>query len=108
MPRLPVERLSATDIELISCALNAAVDGPFFDDEEFHTLMGVDRTEMRQVMADWPQQTVNNEAFHSAVCNSLLNLWGYPHHMDAELDARIPGGKTAIKPVLDRLREVGA
>lgn len=70
--------LSDRDRDLIRAALDAAVDGPFFPDWEFRTLMGVERNVMRQVLDEWPTVT-DAELGDLAVNNALLNLLSYPH-----------------------------
>ena len=42
--------LSHEDLELLRLALAAACCGPFFEDSEFGTLMGVTRSEMGEVL----------------------------------------------------------
>ncbi len=41
------EKLSETDKAVIGQALRAAADGPFFPDREFHTLFGLERSDVR-------------------------------------------------------------
>lgn len=73
-----IDRLSSTDIHLVQECLNAAVDGPFFPDWEFHILMGLERDDVRQVASEWPA-TLNADTRDLAVTNVLNNLLGYPH-----------------------------
>jgi len=75
--------LSHEDLELLRLALAAACRGPFFEDWEFGTLMGVTRSEMGEVVAAmsttpvrWPDEAP--EFFGVAANNALVNLWGYP------------------------------
>lgn len=72
--RLPYPSLSDMDpgtLEIAEECLRAAVEGPFFPDWEFHTLMGVSREEARTVLEAWPVQTVEPDVFSCAVLNSL-------------------------------------
>jgi hypothetical protein len=66
------------DEVVIGAALRGAVDGPFFPEWEFRTLMGVTRDEMRRVLADWPHRS--DPTANLAVNNALVNIWTYPHH----------------------------
>jgi hypothetical protein len=70
--------LSDQESKVIHAALRASVEGPFFPDWEFQTLMGVDREEMRAAMGIWPERTdgVDTEL---SVNNALVMLLGYPH-----------------------------
>ena len=81
----PIEwsRLSDEDLELVRSALVATQRGPFFEEWEFGTLMGVTRAEMGEVIdaisttpVRWPDRAP--EFFGLAANNALANLWGYP------------------------------
>jgi hypothetical protein len=61
---------------VIVAVLRAAVDGPFFSDGDFHPLMGVDREEMRLVLACWPDCD-DVDKMNLAVNNAFANLPGY-------------------------------
>ena len=71
--------LTDRDLELIRAALEASVDGPFFPDWEFQTLMGVERAQMRQVLAEWPDVSDHGIA-DLAVNNAIGMILGYPHN----------------------------
>jgi hypothetical protein len=75
--------VSPDDERTIRDCLRAAVDGPFFTEREFHTLMGLDRNEVAGVLAEWPG-TSNVEDQALAVNNVLNNLLGYPHGASEE------------------------
>ncbi|MGB9067819.1 MAG: hypothetical protein WCC21_04560 [Candidatus Acidiferrales bacterium] len=77
------EHLSDADRAVLGQALRAAADGPFFDDEEFHTLFGLTRSEVRGVADAWPNVEFQSEDVQLAVNNSLNNLLGYPHRQDS-------------------------
>jgi hypothetical protein len=72
------ERLSVNEVDVITRCLQASVDGPYFDDWEFSTLMGMERNEMRTVLEAWPNP-VDSDKQSVAVNNALVNLRGYPH-----------------------------
>ena len=59
--------------------LRAAVEGPFFPESEFQTLFGLDRSEVRTVLAAWPDLDESNDSVRLAINNSFVNLLGYPH-----------------------------
>jgi len=73
------DTLSERDIEILHAALGAAVDGPFFPDWEFPTLMGVTRAESRAVLEAWPAVAPDPVTVDVAVSNAVANLRGYPH-----------------------------
>ncbi|QXC60100.1 hypothetical protein KSP35_17300 [Aquihabitans sp. G128] len=84
MRNFHVERLDAAEIDGVRRCLDAVCDGPFFDDWEFGTLMGVTRQEMSRVRDAWPgtpTATSSEDALQMqrvAVGNALGNLLGYP------------------------------
>ncbi len=73
-----VQRLSAREVEIVRQCLAAAVDGPFFPDWEFATLIGLDRDAVAAVLAAWPTGD-DTDTQDLAVNNVLNNLLGYPH-----------------------------
>ncbi|WP_342722010.1 hypothetical protein AAFG07_22060 [Bradyrhizobium sp. B097] len=101
------EALSLSELEVVRRSLQAAVEGSFFPDWEFQTLMGVDRETVRAVFAAWPHQTIDHEDFRCAVVSSLNNLLGYPHNNEDELMTYVPEGRTAIRKALDQLVALG-
>ena len=101
-----VENLSLAEIDIVKCALNATVEGSFFSDREFETLIGVNRETVKKVQQSFPRQTVDPEEFFCAVFGSMRNLLGYPHGRDEELIAYVPGGASAVRNALDRLNEL--
>lgn len=87
-------------LSLLGRSLRAAVDGPYFPDWEFETLMGLTRDEMRVFADAWPQtppETPNgyDSAAHAqmvAINNAANNLLGYPHGADRfDLEADLEG-----------------
>jgi len=71
--------LDPAEVRVVGECLRAAVDGPFFPDWEFHTLMGLERPEMRAILNDWPVQTTDDYNFVLAVRGAMLDLLGYQH-----------------------------
>ena len=97
------DRLSEVDIEIIGQGLHAAADGPFFPDGEFHTLFGLDRSEVRKIAEEWPKCSASAEDVTTAVNNSLNNLLGYPHSEDAVWPQWISIGSEQLKEWYKRL-----
>lgn len=98
-----VKALSLAEVETVRRALKATVEGSFFPDWEFETLIGVDRDTVRRVYQAWPQQTVDQDEFSCAVVGSLNNLIGYPHQKEDELAIYVPEGCEAVKGALQHL-----
>jgi hypothetical protein len=99
--------LDHREVQLIGNCLRAAADGPFFEDWEFATLFGLERAEVKRIAEEWPKVDADDAIVARAVQNSLNNLLGYPHGMDAELEATVPGSPAAIEEVLVKWRDAG-
>ncbi|VIO65683.1 hypothetical protein CI1B_07900 [Bradyrhizobium ivorense] len=98
-----LKALSSAEIDTVRDALRATVEGTFFPDWEFETLIGVDRATVREVHAAWPRRTVDQIEFTCAVINSMNNLVGYPHGRNNELVSYVSGGRAAVEKTLARL-----
>ena len=99
--------LDEGEMQLIGNCLRAAADGPFFEDWEFATLFGLERAEVKRIAEEWPKVDADDAIVSVAVQNSLNNLLGSPHGMDAELEAYVPGSPAAIEHVLVKWRGAG-
>ncbi len=75
--RLPA--LTDRDNDVIEAALRATIEGPFFPDWEFGTLIGFYRAEVRRVLDHWPDG-MGTEPTDSIVHAVLAQLTGYPHN----------------------------
>jgi len=85
-------------------ALTAAVTGPFFPDWEFATLFGLDRDEVRAVLAAWPE-TDDPTAQLTAVTNALNNLLGYPHGLDRRWGDYLSVDRNRLQGLLHTIRQ---
>jgi len=99
-----VEGLSALDEHVVRGALRATADGPFFPDWEFPTLFGLEREEVREVLADWPRSADPDLQFN-AVNNAMNNLLGYPHGQDGAWDEYLSVDREQLGEMLWRIRE---
>ena len=100
---MSLDRLSPNDIEVVRQCLSAAVDGPFFPEWEFHTLMGLTRERVAATAAEWPECT-DEESRDVAVSNVLNNLLGYPHNERAAWNTYITVSQDEVAGVLARWR----
>ncbi len=102
-----IKYLSSSEIEIVRRSLQATVEGSFFADWEFDTLIGVDRDTVREVYVSWPDQTIGQEDFGCAVVGAMNNLVGYPHGKEGELMTYVPEGRAGISEALKRLTALG-
>jgi hypothetical protein len=98
------ESLSSVEKAIVGQALRAAADGPFFPDWEFHTLFGLERSEVRAIADAWPEPTASSGEVERAVNNSLNNLLGYPHKCDAVWSQWISVDRQQLEELFHRLR----
>jgi hypothetical protein len=81
--------------------LRVMCDGPFVEDWEFQTLMGVSRDEMRCVHDNWKEPPTDTDL--SIVRDALNTLIGYPHgrmqKVEAMMGVTIGELRTALKNI---------
>ncbi len=81
------QRLSGCDIEILEACMRASLDERVFDREEFHTIMGVDLSGMRDILDLMPGVDLRNETVVTAINNATLNIIGYPHRNSREIES---------------------
>ena len=92
------------DDRVIAAALAAAVTGPFFPDWEFETLFGLDRDEVRAVLARW-LDSLTGDNTDLAVTNALNHLVGYPHDQWDAWHSYSDASPAEVEGVLRRWRQ---
>ena len=107
LPRLTLSEMEPGTLKVAKECLRAAVEGPFFPDWEFHTLMGVSRAEARMVLDTWPVRTVEPEAFRCAILSSLGHLVCYPHGEEEAWGRYISVEPEEVLRAAERLRMAG-
>ena len=70
--------------EIVYECLKAVVYGPFIPDYVFHSLFGIEREDVKDVLDQWPEVDESSLNTNLAINNSMLNLWGYPHECKDE------------------------
>ena len=81
---MTLDKLTTKERNIIGECLKAAVEGPFFQNWEFHSLFGIDRGEVAAIVKAWPNIDESNETVRLAINNSIANLIGYPHGKQSE------------------------
>lgn len=79
---MSLKKLSKKEKIVIFQCLNAAANGPFFPDADFHILFGLKRIEVFKIINDWPNIDDSDKKVRLAINNSINNLLGYPHNCD--------------------------
>jgi hypothetical protein len=102
-PKSALDRLSASDVEIVRQCLAATVAGPFFPDWEFHILFGLERDEVAELLDRWPDPA-NPEDQDLAVNNALSWLLGYPHGQEQAWSEFISAPPSEVAAVLTRWR----
>jgi hypothetical protein len=100
-----IAAVSADDRDIMKACLRAAADGPFFPDWEFHTLFGMERSEVREVLSSWPDGSDAQLQF-TAVNNAFNNLLGYPHGREDVWEEFIPVDRGQLRDLFWRVREL--
>jgi hypothetical protein len=76
---MSLQALNDTEKQVVFDCLHAAANGPFFPDWEFHTLFGLHRHEVAQIVAALPDIDDSDELVSLTIHNAMGNLLGYPH-----------------------------
>lgn len=101
---MPLTDLDVKEREVVWACLKAAVEGPFFPDWEFHTLFGLERTEVKDVLDSWPDLDESKESVALAINNTLVNLLGYPHDCGEQWSQFISVTELEVARILDKWR----
>lgn len=94
--------LSGEEADIVGQCLWAAVEGPFFPDWEFQTLMGVSREDVRALARKWQSGGCGDEDADTIV-NVLNNIVGYPHGEEAAWSSFITVKPNVVSTVLDKI-----
>jgi hypothetical protein len=103
-PTVTLLHCTDEDRRIIAEALKAAVEGPFFPDEEFHSIFGLERAEVAEVSRSWPNVDEADDRVGIAVNNTLVNLTGYPHKKEKDWDRFLSVPESWLLEVLGRWR----
>lgn len=76
---MSLKNLTKKEKKVVTECLQAAAKGPFFDNDDFHILFGMDREEMLAIVAKLPKLDDSDELNRRAINNSINNLIGFPH-----------------------------
>jgi hypothetical protein len=101
---MSLQALNNKEKRVVFECLRAAVDGPFFPDAEFHTLFGLHRHEVAEIVAAIPGIDDSDERVSLAINNAMANLLGYPHGKTAAWRQFVSVSESEVSRVFDRWR----
>ena len=101
---IDITHLDEREIEMIGKCLKAVASGSYFPEWEFETLFGMKLREVAIIAKGWPKNASVPQA-GLAVINTLVNLSGYPHGLERELEEQAAGPKE-LRRLLIKVRQV--
>lgn len=99
---MPLKNLTKKEQEVICECLKAAVNGPFFDDDDFHILFGLYRNEVLPIIESLPDIDESNELTIRAINNSINNLVGFPHNKKEYWDEYISVSPAELEKIFTK------
>jgi len=99
-------KLTDQERGVIEDCLRAAVSGPFFPEEEFHTIFGLTRDELTALSHRWPKSANWEPQMVLAVNNTLNNLLGYPHREEKSWPKFISASPEAVADLYAKCRKI--
>lgn len=107
---MPISSLSEEEKDVVQECLDAAVYGPFFDEEDFHALFGVTRDEAKVVADHFPKVDEFDDSYGGnddswlVINNTFANLLGYPHRLEKEWVRYISVSRERVEEIFIKWR----
>ena len=98
---------SISDFQVFRESLVAAARGPFFPDWEFHSLFGLDRSEVESISDSFSSATALTGDVALALNNAMGNLIGYPHDQEAVWSQWLSVTPAELQTIFLRWRDSG-
>ncbi len=95
--------LAEDERQVVAKCLFAAVNGKYFPDWEFETLIGSTRHDVRKIAANWETEPLPSAATVEVVIAVLGNLVCYPHGMEAALSSAVGKSSSGIDEIRRKL-----
>jgi hypothetical protein len=96
--------LDASERRVVFECLRATASGPFFPDWEFHTLIGLERSDVQAIVDAWPSINETDENVSLAINNSMNNLLGYPHGRERDWPQYISVSPVQVRRIFAKWR----
>ena len=96
--------LSPNEKQIVLECMKAIADGPYFQDWEFHTRLGIERPTLRRIISIWP--AINDRSDDSdgflAINNCLNEICHGIQIADPEWQSRFAHSKDEVKSTLHK------
>lgn len=83
-------KLTQLDKDFLRRSLKATIEGPFFDEWEFETLIGFTRDEVAEIEKEWDNIDFEEPDVRDMIKSVIGNLAGYPHSQKKDLEDFLP------------------
>ncbi len=100
---MQTETLTFEEKQLVGRCLREAVDGPYFPDWEFGTLVGASKPEIGAIASSWVSGQPVSTSDVQLICSVLGNFLGYPHGYTTELERATGATMTNVEDVRRKL-----
>jgi hypothetical protein len=104
---MSITELSYKDRETIIEVANATVEGPFFPEDEFQTLIGLSREEFKKIVNRCSDISKPSKLCKIAINNAIINMLGYPHGCEEVWSEYISVSSSELQKVFERWKAAG-
>lgn len=91
--------------QIIYKCLIASIEGGFFPEWEFQTLIGVDKNYVLNMIKDWRNDSLNDINQVRVISSIMGNLIAYPHGKQKDIPTFVSGSIDEIINILNKLRQ---
>jgi hypothetical protein len=103
-----LRRLGDDTVEVISRCLQAAADGPFFEDDELDTLFAQDRAGLQILAAMWSRMNLAAPDLHRAVVSIMEMLLERRLRFPGAWDERVGAQPERVRGALEVFKAIGS
>jgi hypothetical protein len=96
---------SSHEKDIARKCLKASLDEIFFPDWEFHTLFGLSKKEVAEIVENWDHTDLNSEIAQLAINNAFANLLGYPHGQEKKLEGILGISSDELKKTFQAIKK---
>ena len=100
-----IAKLTDDEICIVKECLKASLDGPFFPDWEYETLIGAKKSEIEKIIQGLPNIHENKYDITQVICSCLGNLIGYPHGREDEWEKYVSANYNDVLNIIAKLKQ---